>query len=102
MIKSIKTLKELNKKANRMVNRVIDDEGLEVISMKVLNDDNFLSPYSTEYDEIISDEVATYLEHVITPIDLKHELHLVISSNCITEEEKEIYKKLLKIITKIK
>ena len=44
MIKSIKTLKELNKKANRMVNRVIDDEGLEVISMKVLNDDNFLSP----------------------------------------------------------
>ncbi len=96
MIKSIKTLKELNKKANRMVNRVIDDEGLEVISMKVLNDDNFLSPYSTEYDEIISDEVATYLEHVITPIDLKHELHLVISSNCITEEEKEIYKKAIK------
>lgn len=91
-------LKELKKSVlNDMKKHPIkkDDSGRSEINLTIYDDDNFLSPYSSDNEEIISDEVASFLENNVHLINPKEPLHIKISSNEINETEKGIYKRAI-------
>ena len=95
MIKSIQELKrQLNARVlEDSVER--DDEGRAVISMSVLNDDDFLSDFSAGATPTISSEVSEFLEESATAFLPKEQLHIKIYSDCIDSEEEKLYKNAL-------
>ncbi|OLA93334.1 MAG: hypothetical protein BHW64_07045 [Candidatus Melainabacteria bacterium LEY3_CP_29_8] len=66
------------------------------IILTIINDDNFLSPYSPTYKPIISSEVAEFIENCANEYHPKTNLILNIYSNCIDENEKETYNNAIK------
>ncbi len=62
------------------------------INMTVLNDDNFLSPYSPTDEPIITGDVAEFLENGAAKFNPKQKLQLNIYSNCIDGQEQSVYK----------
>lgn len=73
-----------------------DEEGRIIVSMNVLNDDSFLSPFSETETPMISSGVAEFIEESIDGIAPYETYTLRIKSNCIDEQEKEVYKKAVK------
>lgn len=66
-------------------------ENKSVINMHISDDNNFLSPYSLEGKPVISSEIAEFLENSAKEFHPNNELVLNIYSNCIDEDEQEIY-----------
>ncbi len=73
-----------------------DIDGRAIINLHVNDDSSFLSTYSEEDKPIISEEVATFLENSSQAIPHKESLTLKINSNCIDEQEQQIYKNAIK------
>ena len=91
MIKSIKQLKrELDARVDE-AEIVRDEEGRAVIEMTVLRDDDFLSDFSAGTKPMISSEVAEYLTESALPIPPQSPVCVKIYSDCIDENEKEVY-----------
>lgn len=61
------------------------------IDMTVLNDSEFLSPYSATDTPVVSSDVAEFLEHGAEKFLPKQSIVLNIHSDCIDDEEKVIY-----------
>ncbi|MBE6543966.1 MAG: hypothetical protein E7675_06155 [Ruminococcaceae bacterium] len=72
-----------------------DEEGNVIINMTVKNDEGFLSPFSENNSYVISEEVADFIENSTKEALPKDRYTLYIYSNCIDEEEKEVYKKAI-------
>lgn len=68
-----------------------DDEGRVLIPMTVLDDTDFLSPFSIGHDPVISADTADFLEHRMKPLMKAEDVHLVIYSDCITDEDRDVY-----------
>ena len=93
------SLKEIKKEINNELksyrsNR--DSAGRCVINLTIYDDDNFLSPYSLDNEEIISDEMSNFFDHATKAVAPKDSLHINIYSDKIDEEEKKIYPKAIK------
>lgn len=68
----------------------------EEIVLNVMNDDNFLSPYSPTLKPIIANEVAEFIENCANEFHPKSNLSLRIISNCIDDNEKKIYNEAIR------
>lgn len=66
------------------------------ISLTVYDDSSFLSPYSSDNEEIISDEVAGFLENSAKQIKPTSFLKINIKSKTIAENEKPVYLRAIK------
>lgn len=67
-----------------------------VINMVVKDDENFLSVFSETETPVISNEVADFIETSAKAITPNKKLTLKIKSDCIDNQEKELYKKAIK------
>lgn len=70
--------------------------GRTTIKMQVLNDDDFLSPFSMSEVPVINSEVADFIENSTINLPPKEKLKLIIHSNCIDDNEKLLYDKAIK------
>ena len=66
------------------------------INMTVLNDNDFLSPYSPTDSPVISSDVADFLENSAENYLPKHKITLNIHSDCIDEQEQVAYDKAIR------
>lgn len=66
------------------------------INMTVLNDDDFLSPYSETSTPMISSEVADFLENSANVFHPKDKLQLNVYTNCVDEVEQQLYPNAIK------
>ena len=67
-----------------------------VINMVVKDDENFLSVFSETETPVISNEVADFIETSAKAITPNKKLTLKIKSDCIDNQEKELYRKAIK------
>lgn len=96
MFEKEKKIKELKKHAHQLQNKEYDNEGREVIRMQVRDDSNFLSMYSPKNEVVISSEVSDFLDNAIKSKRLNNDLHIIISSNVIDDNEKLEYQRGIK------
>lgn len=66
------------------------------IKMQVLNDDDFLSPFSMSEVPVINSDVADFIENSTINLPPKEKLRLIIHSDCIDDNEKILYDKAIK------
>ena len=90
-------------KCEKNVKRENDADGFgnksvqeSAVSMRVKNDDGFLSPYSNIGEEIISADVAEFLDNAVKFKYLKNGLKIIIESNSVERKTQEIYKNAIK------
>ena len=74
----------------------IDDDGREIINLVVHDDSDFLSPYSESSQEIVSQEVASFLDSKAKLIKQNKPLHIVVKSDKIEESERETCTRAIK------
>ena len=74
---------EIKKQSKIQDNVSYDDESRVIVPISVENDDGFLSPYSIKGEEIISQDVADFLEDNIAGSPIKNGLHLQIQGKTI-------------------
>ena len=67
-----------------------------IIKLNVLDDTSFLSPYSSNDTPCITEEVASFLENQCLANKANRPIIIEITSNCIDENEKEIYQNAIK------
>ena len=73
-----------------------EDKKPASINLTVYDDSSFLSPYSSDNEEIISDEVAGFLENSAKQIKPTRSLKINIKSKTIAENEKPVYLRAIK------
>lgn len=66
------------------------------INMTVMDDNDFLSPYSPVASPIVSGDVAEFLENGANKFLPKQQIELNVHSNCIDDEEKILYDKAIR------
>ncbi len=91
-------MKLKEKAKNKLIDKIYTrNESGDIIINMVVNDDNdFLSPYSSECTPIISEGVSNFLESSVQVVPPKETFVLQVQSNCIDDEEKIIYKEGIK------
>ncbi len=89
MLKELKELKiQLALKNNDVEH---DNEGRAIINLRVKNDDNFLSPYSTDENGALSGEVSEFIEHSLMEVHHNERIHFKIHGDTIDEKEQKEY-----------
>ncbi len=90
--------KDREGKCEKNVKRENDADGFgnksvleSAVSMRVKNDDGFLSPYSNIGEEIISADVAEFLDNAVKSRRVKNGLSIYIESDEIDEQESVVY-----------
>ncbi|MGN1405903.1 MAG: hypothetical protein ACI4WM_06505, partial [Erysipelotrichaceae bacterium] len=73
-----------------------DKEGNIIINMAVLDDSDFISPFSMSEIPVINSDVAEFIENSTIGIPPKEKLKLIIHSDCIDEDEKILYRKAIR------
>ncbi len=73
-----------------------DSNGRVIIDMQVTDDDNFLSVFSKKGTQVISAEVAGFIESSIQTVNPKESLCLRVYSDCIDDNEKVVYEKAIR------
>ncbi len=89
MIKELKEIKNQLALKNNDVEH--DDEGRAIINLRVKNDDNFLSPYSTGVKGTLSGELSDFIEHSLMEVHHNERIHFKIQSDTIDESEQKEY-----------
>lgn len=84
------------KKRIKKMHLPIDEEGREIINMVVHDNSDFLSPYSNDNQEIITQDVASFLNSKSKLIKQNKPLHIIIKSDKINDNEKNVYSKAIK------
>ncbi len=98
MLQNFKTIKNKfdGEKMDDLKQTKNEDKKPASISLTVYDDSSFLSPYSSDNEEIISDEVAGFLENSAKQIKPTSSLKINIKSKTIAENEKPIYLRAIK------
>ena len=94
-----KSLKLTKKKVDKMIkdNEYLrDEQGRVVVKMTIQDDKHVLSEFSQTETPVIDSEVAEFIENSTLSIPVKEPLNLRITSDCITDNEKEAYSKGIK------
>lgn len=95
MIRSFKEIKKELEKRRLKQNPLRDAEGRVVVDIRILNDDEFLSPYSAENHNIVSEEASSFIEHSLQAVPVEEPLHFRVHSDVITAEEQKEYTKAI-------
>ena len=95
MLKSFRTIKKEIDTRKKFMSHERDEEGRTVIDLRVIDDNDFLSPYSTENHNVISGEISEFIESSLYSVPHNEQIHLRIHSDNITEEEQKGYTLLL-------
>lgn len=96
MVKTIKELKRRMDARARADEVERDEEGRAVISMTVLQDEDFLSAFSAGSLPVVSSEVAEFIDESAHAFLPKEPVRINIYSDCIDQEEERIYTEALK------
>ena len=98
MLQNFKTIKNKfdGEKMDDLKQTKNEDKKPASISLTVYDDSSFLSPYSSDNEEIISDEVAGFLENSAKQIKPTRSLKINIKSKTIAENEKPVYLRAIK------
>ena len=94
-----KSLKLTKKKIDTLLKNkeyIRDEQNRIVVEMTVQNDKNFLSEFSQTKTPVINTKVAEFIENSTYSIPIKEPLTLRITSDCISDNEKEGYSKGIK------
>jgi hypothetical protein len=91
MFNNLKKLREIRNNAKNNLQVEKDDDGRDIIRINVRDDEAFLSPYSGSGGETISSEVAEFLDGSVKCLSLKSDVHLMVQSDVIADDEKERY-----------
>ena len=94
-----KSLKLIKKKVDKMIkdNEYLrDEQGRVVVKMTIQDDKHVLSEFSQTETPVIDSKVAEFIENSTLSIPAKEPLNLRITSDCITDNEKEAYSKGIK------
>lgn len=90
------SLKEIRKYLDNSKKEIeYDGDGRAVVELRVLDDNSFLSPYSTQGYNILSEDVSDFIEHSLGGIPHEKPLRFRICSDVITEEEQREYTKAI-------
>ena len=95
MLKSFRTIKKEIDTRKKFMSHERDEEGRTVIDLRVIDDNDFLSPYSTENHNVISGEISEFIESSLYSVPHNERIHLRIHSDNITEEEQKEYTKAI-------
>lgn len=95
MLKSFRTIKKEIDTRKKFAAHERDEEGRTVIDLRVIDDNDFLSPYSTENHNVISGEISEFIESSLYSVPHNERIHLRIHSDNITEEEQKEYTKAI-------
>ncbi|MBQ9792794.1 MAG: hypothetical protein IJW32_03540 [Clostridia bacterium] len=85
-----------NTKENLSTKKIENVDNSAIINMIVKDDENFLSVFSETDTPVISNEVANFIETSAKAIAPNKNLTLKIKSDCIDNQEKELYRKAIK------
>lgn len=98
MLQNFKTIKNKfnGEKMDDLKQTKNEDKKPATINLTVYDDSSFLSPYSSDNEEIISDEVAGFLENSAKQIKPTRSLKINIKSKTIAENEKPVYLRAIK------
>ena len=94
--KEYRNLKKSVDKELSMRKHERDENGCVVINMTVNDDSGFLSPFSENNMSVISTDVADFIENNTHSLPPNEKLCLKIHSDCIDDNEKEVYKNAIK------
>lgn len=89
------SFKELRKQANarrEAKTQEYDEEGKALIKINVNDDTNFLSTFSLGSEPVINNDVADFLNYNTLALKPREQIHLVIESDVIDENEQTQYK----------
>ena len=67
-----------------------------IINLEIKNDDEFLDKFSKKDYPLVNNDIANYIEKIITSLKFTEKFTLNIHSDCIDENEKIIYDKAIK------
>lgn len=92
------SIKEIKKQDKNFVNESVeyDIDGYAKLPIVVSDDDCFLSPYSVRGNEVISNEVADFLENNLSSYPIGSKLSIEIKGDTVDKVEEERYKKGIK------
>ncbi len=89
MLRSLREIKKELKNCKKA--QAVDAEGRVVVDLRVINDNDFLSPYSTANHNAISEGVSDFIEHSLSDVFPEKPIHFRIYSDVITKEEQVEY-----------
>ncbi|MEG1535591.1 MAG: hypothetical protein RR416_01320 [Clostridia bacterium] len=95
MFRGIKRIVAMNKEVEKSVEQR-DENGLLLLNMTVLDDSNFISPFSYHEAQTLSEDASNFLDKALKPARYKEDIHLQIHSNVIDDEEKQVYAQAIK------
>lgn len=73
-----------------------DEKNRMIINLEIKNDDEFLDKFSKKDYPLVNNDIANYIEKIITSLKFTEKFTLNIHSDCIDENEKIIYDKAIK------
>jgi len=73
-----------------------DEENRIIVDMTVNDDSAFLSPFSPEGTPVVNADVAEFIEDITDAVPKNESLTLRIHSDCIDDDEKQIYSVAIK------
>lgn len=73
-----------------------DSQGRAILTMRVRDDGDFLSPYSLSREETISTDVAEFLTESAMAVHPRMPMTLHIHSQCIDEKEQDVYRRAIR------
>ena len=73
-----------------------DEKNRMIINLEIKNDDEFLDKISKNDYPLVNNDIANYIEKIITSLKFTEKFTLNIHSDCIDENEKIIYDKAIK------
>ena len=92
----LRSIKEIKKELSACKNEHRKDkEGRVIVDLRVINDESFLSPYSTEGHNIISAELSDFIEHSLSSVPIDKPIRFRIFSDDITDEEQMEYREAI-------
>ena len=72
----VRSLKEIKKELKNCRNeQEADAEGRVLVDLRVIDDNDFLSPYSTANHNVISDGVSDFIEHSLSDVPSEKPIH---------------------------
>ena len=90
-----KGIKEIREKINKM-DSANDDKDTVTVHLNVSDSDIILSDYNAEGKEIISSDMATFIDNVTKPIKPRQKIHLKINCNNYSEKNEGKFRNAIK------
>lgn len=89
MLRSLKEIRKMLKSSRKEHEH--DERQRAIVDLRVIDDSDFLSPYSTGKHNVISADVSDFIEHSMQGIHPDEEIHIRIHSDVISDDEKTEY-----------